>query len=204
MSRPQLQHLHFVVLFATVIALVFCVACRSPELKQSSNPNSADDCLCGQTNWTKYISSDGGYSVLMPSAPTLKTINNLQPGNLSYSSSMSCPTRLLAFTVLAYDYPHDFLATYNERILDILLKESSELPGKKLISKQRVQHHQYPGLEWIISAEEGKAVVAQRAYLVGERVYVMLCVMPNRGFCSRHAAAFFNSFKVENPQPRRQ
>ena len=179
MTHPQRQ-------LSWSLALVALVLLLAPRLAaaQEWKPYSSDECRC---------------SALVPGTPQLRN----QPmrtnlGNLDAKMvTLEVPD---AFYAIAFvDYPKDKLGkTAPDKLLDGARDGAVANVKGKLASEAKVTMNGFPGRELRIEAP-GDLVLAARIYMVQERLYQSLVVMPKPREAAADAKKFLDSFKFQKP-----
>lgn len=106
-----------------------------------------------------------------------------------------------AFFALSYvDFPKDaFTKAKTDDILDDVRETSvSNVKGSKLRSETKVTMNGFPGREIKIDSP-GKMVMHGRTYLVKERLYQLIVVMPEAREAAGDSKKFLDSFKFQKP-----
>lgn len=149
--------------------------------------------------WTKYVPSDGSYSVLMPTAPTVKYLEVRRPeGDVIATSYAMAQMRLMACAVTSFDEPwtldrfggldaaFDF---YRRGLLE--KSKCSEVPG----SRREIRLGAVPGLEFTGVSSDGHTRLMSRVYIDGRRTFLLMLVWQQPG-AAPNADTFFGSFVI--------
>jgi hypothetical protein len=148
-------------------------------------------------------SEAGGFSVRFPGKPeavTLRVPKALHPDVpdarvsadfLRYKSSSD----LVHYAVEYWDYPVD--PSPREIVLDAIVDHM--LSNKKVEDRQRVSIGRHPGREFLAlySSEGHTAVIQQRVYLVGRRVYGVAVVGAPERIKYADVDRFLRSFQLD-------
>jgi hypothetical protein len=153
---------------------------------------------CQKNDWQTFAPAGGNFSVLMPGAPADKSREavNGQPASHLYLSS----TRDAVYAVSYYDRPASKDAIDPEKWLDRARDlEVAQTGGKLLGASPLKLANTWPGREILTTVPKGDGKHAMRChmYLVNNRLYRVLVVLPQDDLSSAEAVKFLDSFKLE-------
>jgi hypothetical protein len=156
-----------------------------------------DFCVCGVTNWSRFSPDEGDFSVLMPFQPTFScTTNDTAAGRVVSSQYIAESSRVVAFSVVHNRLPINLDIFNKQKLFEAGLKSALGGDGR-LLSDTSIELHGYQGRQWKFDRIKRQALITMRAYLVGRELYQVICVMPKRQACSRHAQQFLDSFDLK-------
>jgi hypothetical protein len=153
-----------------------------------------------QTAWKEFNSKSGRFTVQLPGAPkdqkqTLKT--EVGPIDLYlYAFEVS---KEFAYIVSYADYPE---ALVKQGSKDKMLEGARDGAVKNINGKLRsgsdkkVTLNGHPGREFIIDAPDNVLVLKARQYLVNNRLYQTIAVVPKGKESSADVTKFIDSFKL--------
>jgi hypothetical protein len=158
----------------------------------------------GQPAWQEYKSSAGRYSILMPGKPKEQTqavdsiVGKLDMLITSFEDQSS------AYLIAYVDYPGDLIRSGQANdILDGTVRGATENVNGTLVRQQDFPLGVIPGREAEIDAPSQGAQPAThvkvRYFLVNNRLYQVMVVVPQTRILPVEAQRFFDSFKlIEN------
>ena len=165
--------------------------------KASNRPGATE------RDWVSFPSSNGGFSVLMPTHPNEEErILQAKTGQLKmtgYSVSERTSTGTFAYSVTFSDYPihpedgAEFLNLAGAQMANAIGK----VRGQRTITLQN-----FPGREFEIEQEGGKNLVAVRVYFRGSRLYQTLAFVPVSVGFSSNTWRFQDSFRFDTDAVR--
>lgn len=143
--------------------------------------------------WFRHNSTDGRFSVLMPVAPQVSSKPvDTAAGQLINHVALA-QTASSAYAVSYADYPEN--SADPQEVLDSV--RSGAINGIKgtLISGKNITHKGYPGREFQASTEG--ALYTSRIYLVNNRLYQMVVVVPATLAKPADISKFLTSFDLK-------
>jgi hypothetical protein len=155
--------------------------------------------IASAQDWKEFNSQECRCSAQFPGTPQPKT-QGMQTKVGTLEARMFMLEVPGAFYAMAYvDYPKDALAKKApDELLDGARDGAVGNVKGKLTTETKVSMSGYPGRELRIDAPGDLALVA-RIYLVKERLYQILVVMPKSKESDAEAKKFLDSFKFGKP-----
>jgi hypothetical protein len=156
----------------------------------SAPPRNTPDAPVG---WVKFVSDEGGFSVLMPGTPT-ETTETDQSEHGPYTTHLvtlrQAPNVFLIGWV-EYDPSFNF-----NRHAELEANRDNFINGVKaqLLETRSTTFYGYPAIEF--TAENANRVFRSRVFIVGRRPYQLVIGSPKQIDDSANINRFFNSFKV--------
>lgn len=152
---------------------------------------------CAGGSWKEFNSAEGAFSVLMPKTPTLETqmVNTpLGPIELQFFSAELAD---VAYVVGYSDYPAAFVAQSNPVIMLNGARDGAvaNVQGK-LVSEQAIFIGGYPGRELRIETLDGQFAAMSRIYLVNNRLYQVMVVLPADRSFTDEMTTYLDSFAL--------
>jgi hypothetical protein len=152
-----------------------------------------------QSQWEKFSSSEGNFSILMPVKPT-------QEKQTTGSSSLSLETNLFKaslnsnqaiYSVSYTDFPPELAQLPPSFLFDSLSSRFTSDRKLKLLKQEDIKLGQYPGKEFQFEAP-GETIIKYRAYLVEKRLYQVIAETPKaiEMASSSDSEKFLNSFQL--------
>ncbi len=153
----------------------------------------------GSSEWVKYNSPEGRYSVLVPTQPKLTTQETTaSTGEKVPQYLASSPDGNGVFMVGHFDYTTEITFSLDKARDGMVTAMNATLLGEDSISLGGSPGRQLKLLAK--AADQQEFIVRARFYDVGRRVYVLQCIFPKAedslGVVDK-AEKFFQSFKVE-------
>jgi hypothetical protein len=134
---------------------------------------------CQTAGWKEFRSAEGSFSVLMPGIPeeqaqTIDTLAGAVDAHLFVLAAEDA-----AYLVSYSDYPKIVVQQSNaDDILDgVRDGEAANVRGA-LLSEQIISLDDYPGRELKIDTLDGKVTLRSRIFLVNNRLYQVVAVIP--------------------------
>ena len=183
--------IYFVPLLASLLMGVYPVATqfvRAEPVVQAT-----------QSQWEKFSSPEGKFSILMPVKPT-------QEKQTTGSSSLSLETNLFkassnsnqaTYSVSYTDFPRELAQLPPSFLFDSLSSRFTSDRKLKLLKQQDIKLNEYPGKEFQFEAP-GETIITYRAYLVDNRLYQVISEIPKSAgnASSSDSEKFLNSFQL--------
>ena len=152
---------------------------------------------CGGGSWKEFNSAEGAFSILMPKNPSLETqmVNTpIGPIEIQFFSAELADT---AYVVGYSDYPAAFVAQSNPVImLDGARDGAVANVQGKLVSETVIFIGGYPGRELRIETLDGKFAAMSRIFLVNNRLYQVMVVMPADRTITDEIRTYLDSFAL--------
>ena len=149
------------------------------------------------TDWIKYTSVEGRYSVSLPSDPKISQQETVGADGVKFPQYMAASADGIGALIVAYfDLPASAAFSLDKG-------RDGLISGMKaaLISEDSISLGGASGRQWKLSAESGGVLLIIRAqmYTIGSRVYLLECVFPkseDAAAVEAKAGRLFDSFKV--------
>lgn len=155
--------------------------------------------LVQQQQWEQISSSEGGFTVLMPVAPT-QNRQTTDGNKVSLDANLftaSLEDGKVQYSVSYTNFPEDIAQLPPAFILDSLSSRFTSDRKLKLINQQDISLEEYSGREFKFEAPGGK-IVNYRTYLVKQRLYQLTTEIPKdrESALSGDIEKFMNSFQL--------
>ena len=154
-----------------LFVLVSSVAIRAQE----NPPPPADDFVPGR--WKEFISTDGGFKVLMPGVPTAvsQPIDNRPGSAVAHFHTLSTGTAeySVGYTIFRRDLEN---LQSSKVTLDGIRDRTLAKENGKLLSEGDVSAAGHPGRATVIEVSDG--IFRDRYFLVGNRLYTVTVFTP--------------------------
>ena len=155
--------------------------------------------LVQQQQWEQISSSEGGFTVLMPVAPT-QNRQTTDGNKVSLDANLftaSLEEGKIKYSVSYTNFPEDIAQLPPEFILDSLSSRFTSDRKLKLIHQQDIRLEQYSGKEFKFEAPDNK-IVKYRVYLVKKRLYQLTTEIPKdrESSLSGDVEKFMTSFQL--------
>ena len=156
---------------------------------------------CHKPNWQDFSSAEGRFSVLMPGTPKDKSQTENTPlGPITTHISIYSDNDS-AFAVSYTEYPPSLMENFNvEKGLDGARNAQLGKFGSALISETPLSYQDtYPGreLQMTLTKGDGKHAIRNRMYLIKNRLYQVMIILPKDELFSKDAVKFMDSFKLQ-------
>ncbi len=148
--------------------------------------------------WTKFVSTDGGFSVQVPTEPNAQTRTvPTDVGHLAMKIYVSeDPAGASAYAVVYTDYPRALMAKATpQQILDGSADEAKANPNQEVKEFRESWMGNVPGRSMEIHDKRG-FVTHSRVYLAGSRLYSVAATVPADRPNSGHVDMFLDSFQI--------
>lgn len=158
------------------------------------------------TEWYKFSTSE--FIVLFPKTPTnsLKKVTT-EAGEIEmhvymYNCSKDETEENLIYSVTSSEYPkahieahikHDNLETFFRNSIDGMV---NNVQGK-LISESKINLGKFQGREYKVDFKNGLAIIKNRTYLVGNKVYFIQTITKTEKDNNKSIEKFMNSFTIK-------
>lgn len=151
----------------------------------------------GGGQWQQFGASEGGFTVSMPGQPVKRQeALTTAVGPLQSWSYSVAPAQGVAYGVDYADYPSAVVQRYPpDAVLNSARDALVAKVNGRLRDERAISLGGYPGRELQLDVATGGFVRA-RLYLVGQRQYQVVAVIPNDKAGSQDASRFLNSFKL--------
>ena len=147
-------------------------------------------------NWRVFTSAEGGFSILLPSSPTIET--QVLPASKETLQFFHCHVKHQSYIVECVDKDLQGTRTLGpEEILSIFTAAVVNASRGSVISKRQLTLGKYPGREVVIKRHSG-SLETQRFYLVADRFYLLTATYSpaQAGTLTTDADKFLNSFTL--------
>jgi hypothetical protein len=142
--------------------------------------------------WQTFSSQEGCFTILLPATPLEKaTANGCQ---LEVASSG------WFFRVLYLDYGKAPSPVDAEKCLDETVAKTLPQTNAELLTKKKVSLGEHSGREILVKFD-GISHLRMRAFMVSNRLYMVLLSGPREQVTSAEADRFFDSFQLTGPVP---
>ena len=158
-----------------------------------------------QSTWQEHTDQAGRFSILLPGDFTEKTDSvQTDVGILAYHTFYLQATEEDAenlFYMVSYcDYPPSVAFSDSTDLVTDFFKNTIEAAAETMHGEVTysagIQLDTHPGKQWRIDYLDGKAVVKNRAYLVGNRFYSLQTISWKEKSMNADGTRFFDSFKL--------
>lgn len=143
---------------------------------------------------------DGRFTIEMPDKPAFEKRRMKNAGG-GYADShewmVEQPKPDFTWMMAYRDHQSPSDGTLPEFVYDIAAKQLVSRPGRKLLSRNFIEHDGIRGLELLIDAEPLGLVNRMRIFVVGQRVYTVVFVGPPGSEKAAGVEAYFNSLHVK-------
>lgn len=151
----------------------------------------------GSSEWIKYNSPNGRYSIMVPSEPKLTRQETVSSGGKKITQYRATASEAnFAVFVGYYDYASAMTYSLNQARDGIIERTGT------LLSESKISLEGHPGLEMNVSVKRPDGtefLVRVRIYDVDRRVYVLQFIIPRSEddkVSAEKAARYFDSFRV--------
>lgn len=160
-----------------------------------------------QNDWQFQTNEPGRFSILLPGSFTEKTDTvETAVGHLVYHTfflqSPDSTAENLFYMVSYCDYPASVVFADSTGLANELfattMETATEAVHGELAYSADIQLDKYPGKTWRIDYLGGKAVIKNRAYLVGNRYYALQTISWKDKSLNSDGTKFFDSFRLIN------
>jgi hypothetical protein len=151
----------------------------------------------GQGAWKSFTSKEGGFSVLMPGTPkAMRQSLNTQAGPIAMNMFV-LDMGTTAYVVMFSDYPAEGVKKAGSAKVLKGARDGAvnNARGAKLLAEKQISLNGHPGVE--LKLEQGEqGILLARLYMVRNRLYQAICVMPKNRAVSGEMERFVGSFKL--------
>lgn len=159
-----------------------------------ASPPSSQGSASSLTNWQKFSSPEGKFSVLLPGTPKERQEGAQTPfGLIVYHAFAATQDAHHAYGAGYYDLSNNSDAqSFLDRIQSLIIG-----PGK-IMSSHNLQIAGYPGREFEFGPDQqGNYSARVRLVLVGQRIYVLTAIFLKSEPHPQECSAFFDSFSLQ-------
>ena len=144
--------------------------------------------------WIEFSPKDSGFSIMVPAQPTQRMFAHSTADEKATSPLYEVKQGDVKY-VISY-MTHHFSEAVNDRnhFLDMAAEAGITQAGGTLTSSRSIVLGGYPGRE--VEGRIQENIYRSRVYLVDQRVYLLIVLMPATATSSEAAAKFFKSFKI--------
>ena len=153
--------------------------------------------------WREFRDSVGRFRVLVPTEPSTSTQDIVTPvGTLTNHqfSIKGSDTLNMAYGIGYYDYPKGTFPADSTDLIQTLLQETIENTRMALNGQLHyasdIALKQYPGKIWRIAFNQDKTLVKCKAFLVGDRFFLIHVLTAQDKSSNTASDKFLNSFSV--------
>ena len=147
-------------------------------------------------NWRIFTSAEGGFSILLPSSPTIET--QVLPASKETLQFFHCHVKHQSYIVECVDKdPQGTRILGPEETLSVFAAAVMNASRGSVISKRQLALGKYSGREVVMKRHSG-SLEAQRIYLVANRIYLLTATYSpaQTGTLTTDADKFLNSFTL--------
>ncbi len=161
--------------------------------------------LFAQDAWQVHTNAAGRFSIQLPGSFTEKVDSvKTEIGHLVYHTFFLQTDEKTAdnlFYMVSYcDYPANVVFADSvglaEELFQTTIESAAEAMQGKVAYSTDIRLDKYPGKQWRIDYLDGKAVIKNRAYLVGSRFYSLQTIAFKEKSLNNDGTKFFDSFKL--------
>lgn len=158
-----------------------------------------------QNAWQSFTNLDGRFQIMVPGTFTEKVDSvKTDVGHLVYHTFFLQTDEKTAdnlFYMVSYcDYPANVVFADSvglaEEFFQTTIESAVESVKGTVAYTSDIQLDKYPGKQWRIDYLDGKAVIKNRAYLVGNRYYSLQTIAYKEKSLNVDGTKFFDSFKL--------
>ncbi|HEV2021196.1 MAG TPA: hypothetical protein VGQ94_01570 [Terriglobales bacterium] len=153
-----------------------------------------------KTDWVKYVSAEGRYSVLFPNQPEVSTQETTASTNEKVTQHLAASSDQGTAYLIGYFDKTGMTFSFDKARDGMISKIKGTLLAEKEISLGG-----YPGREVKVAAtgsDDAEYIALARYYVVGDRIYVVEVVFPKASerATTEKVAKFFDSFTFVKPK----
>jgi hypothetical protein len=161
--------------------------------------------LFAQNAWQEHINLEGRFHIMLPGSFTEKVDSvKTDIGTLAYHTFFLQTDEKTAdnlFYMVSYcDYPASMVFADSvglaEEFFQSTIESAAEAVKGTVAYSSDIQLDKYPGKQWRIDYLDGKAVIKNRAYLVGSRYYSLQTIAYKEKSLNNDGTKFFDSFRL--------
>lgn len=158
-----------------------------------------------ETNWKKFVSTERGFSIELPTAPEqVDQIIDIPKSDLkiSYTTFLSEPSDAMVYVISVWNYP----AQIDMSKPEVNLQEGfggmlSALPGSEVVSMSMTEIQGFKALEFLVKNEE--IYFQGKLLLVYNTLYQIFTVYKDSIDMTDNYSHFINSFQLIQPDKRK-
>ena len=154
---------------------------------------------CESSQWKDFHSKEGGFSVSMPGTPVEKRqAYHTQAGPVeAHFFTVEADRGSLVYMVVYGDYPEALMvADDGEMLLDAARDGAVGNIQGTLLGERSVSMGGHPGRELQVLSSDGRLALQMRIYLVKNRQYQVVAVMPKEARSTADRDRFLDSFRL--------
>ena len=158
-----------------------------------------------EASWQEHTNAEGRFRISLPGSFTEK-VDSLETevGHLVYHTFFLQTDEKTAdnlFYMVSYcDYPASVVFADSvglaEELFQTTIESAAEAMKGSVAYSSDIQLDKYPGKQWRIDYLDGKAVIKNRAYLVGNRFYSLQTISFKEKSLNSDGTKFFDSFRL--------
>lgn len=159
--------------------------------------------VAAEVRWKEFSSGDGRFRAQFPGTPKAQTQSLSTELGTVEQKFVSVEFEGVAFYAVAYvDYPKDTVSrAAPDTVLDGARDGAVKNVKGRITSESRIGMHGFPGREIVITASPPGVTMTIHMYLVRERLYQALTVVPIGK--TVETRRFFESFRFDAPAPEK-
>ena len=159
----------------TILTFLFVLVASVTVRAQENPPPPADDFV--PERWKEFISTDGGFKVLMPGVPTAvsQPVDDKPGSAVAHFHTLSTGTAeyVVGYTIFGRDLEN---LQSSKVTLDGIRDRMLVRESGKLLSEEDVSTAGHPGRATVIEVSDG--IFRDRYFLVGNRLYTVTIFTP--------------------------
>ena len=196
-ARPILAVVIILIAFVG-FALSSAVDSLDAERESANKNTSAGQLSSSKENWIVYNSSNGYFSVQLPSRPTHDTSKQDSPnGKIQVDSYKTADNSAsVAYVINVSEFPQTTDLSDSAGTLENTVNLSAENMGGTIIFSNPTTHNGYPAIDYLI---QGKTTSQIRGLniLIGQRLYQLLTAYDKPDEFRLEFEKFSNSFEIK-------
>jgi hypothetical protein len=144
--------------------------------------------------WQPFTSEEHRFTVAMPAYPSMRRDTDRSPLGIVRRTTYTAVAEDMTYGVIVADYPPEARGAGSDVFFNAVRDGMlTYVRGSRLKSEKPIRLASHPGREFSFSSPVG--LVTNRAYISGERVYLLMVVSPSAAEPSR-AESFFSSLEI--------
>jgi hypothetical protein len=144
--------------------------------------------------WQPFTSEEHRFTVAMPAYPSMRRDTDQSPLGIVRRTAYTAVSEDMTYGVIVADYPEQARGVGSDVFFNAVRDGMlSYMHGTRLTSERPIRLGSHPGREFSLASPVG--LVTNRAYISGERIYLLMVVSPTANELPR-ADAFFSSLEI--------
>jgi len=144
--------------------------------------------------WQAFTSQEHRFTVALPAYPSMRRDTDQSPLGIVRRTAYTAVSEDMTYGVIVADYPEEARGAGSDVFFNAVRDGMlTYIRGTRLKSERPIRLASHPGREFSFTSPVG--LVTNRAYISGERVYLLLVVSPTEKELPR-ADAFFDSLEI--------